>query len=91
MEEGRHYRLLFSAGEHDNPDQRIAEDIRIATESAIALAHSLVFSLMILGLFIDILWSVSGAIVVPGTEVQCRATWCRWHSFTQRSAARSAG
>ena len=42
MENGRHHRLLFSAGEHDNPDQRIAEDIRIATESAIALGHTLV-------------------------------------------------
>ena len=69
MEDGRHYRLLFRAGEHDNPDQRIAEDIRIATDSTIALVHSLVFCLMIMGLFIDILWSVSGAIVVPGTEV----------------------
>ncbi len=67
MEDGRHYRLLFSAGDHDNPDQRIAEDIRIATESAITLAHSLIYSLMILCLFIDILWSVSGTIVVPGT------------------------
>jgi putative ATP-binding cassette transporter len=67
MEDGRHYRLLFSAGDHDNPDQRIAEDIHIATESAIALAHSLVFCLMTLGLFIDILWSVSGSIVLPGT------------------------
>jgi putative ATP-binding cassette transporter len=67
LEDGRHYRLLFSAGEHDNPDQRIAEDIRIATESAIALSHSLIYSLMTLGLFIEILWSVSGAIVVPGT------------------------
>ena len=28
MEGGRHYRLLFSAGEHDNPDARIAEDIQ---------------------------------------------------------------
>jgi vitamin B12/bleomycin/antimicrobial peptide transport system ATP-binding/permease protein len=70
MEDGRHYRLLFRAGEHDNPDQRIAEDIHIATDSTIALLHSLVYSLMIMGLFIDILWSVSGAIVVPGTHVQ---------------------
>jgi hypothetical protein len=37
METGRHYRLLFTKGEHDNPDQRIAEDIRIATESAVTL------------------------------------------------------
>jgi putative ATP-binding cassette transporter len=70
MERGRHYRLLFSAGEHDNPDGRIAEDIRIATESAIALAHTLVFSLLILGSFIDILWSVSGTLRLPGTTVQ---------------------
>ena len=70
MADGRHYRLLFRTGEHDNPDQRIAEDIRIATDSTIALVHSLVYCLLITGLFIDILWSVSGAIVVPGTTVQ---------------------
>jgi putative ATP-binding cassette transporter len=70
MESGRHYRLLFSAGEHDNPDGRIAEDIRIATESAIALAHTLVLSVLILASFIDILWSVSGTIRVPGTSLE---------------------
>lgn len=70
LEDGRHYRLRSSPGEHDNPDQRIAEDIRIATESAIALAHTLIYSLMILALFIDILWAVSGTIVVPGTNVR---------------------
>ena len=69
MGDAHHYRLLFSAGEHDNPDQRIAEDIRIATESAIGLAHSLTFSLLILGLFINILWSVSGAVDVPGFNI----------------------
>jgi putative ATP-binding cassette transporter len=70
MEDGRHYRLLFTPGEHDNPDQRIAEDIRIATESAIGLGHTLVFSFLILGLFADILWSVSGSMAVPGTTVE---------------------
>lgn len=69
LAEGRHYRLRYTGGEHDNPDQRIAEDIRIATESAIGLAHSLTFSLLTLGLFIDILWSVSGAIDLPGTTM----------------------
>ncbi len=70
MADGRHYRLLFSAGEHDNPDQRIAEDIRIATESAIGLAHTLIFSLLTLGLFIGILWTVSGSMNLPGTSLQ---------------------
>jgi putative ATP-binding cassette transporter len=69
MADGRHYRLLFSAGEHDNPDQRIAEDIRIATESAIGLAHTLVFSILTLGLFVSILWTVSGSMHVPGTSL----------------------
>ena len=71
LENGRHFRLALSSdGAHDNPDQRISEDIRIATESAIGLAHSFIFALMILGLFINILWSVSGSIVVPGTAVK---------------------
>ena len=70
MQDGRHYRLQFSAGQHDNPDQRIAEDIRIATDMAISLGHTLVFSLLSLGLFIDILWNVSGSMRVPGTSLQ---------------------
>ncbi len=70
MEGGRHHRLLFRAGEHDNPDQRIAEDIRIATESAIGLAHTLVYSLLSLGLFIPILWSVSGSMSVGGSSIE---------------------
>ena len=69
MENGRHYRLLFRAGEHDNPDGRIAEDIRIATETAVALAHTLVHSLLSAGIFIGILWRVSGSLQIPGTEL----------------------
>ena len=76
LEAGRHYRLRFVPGEHDNPDQRIADDIRVATESAIALAHTFVYSLLTLGLFVEILWTVSGslslgddALHVPGYMV----------------------
>lgn len=69
LDQGRHYRLLFTNGEHDNPDQRIAEDIHIATETAITLAHSLTYCLLTLGLFINILWSISGSIILPGTEM----------------------
>lgn len=68
LAQGRHYQLSYTAGEHDNPDGRIAEDIHIATETAIALGHTLVYSLLILGSFVDILWSVSGAANLPGTS-----------------------
>lgn len=67
LSHANHYRLQFSSGEHDNPDGRIAEDIRIATEAAVGLAHSLLYSILILGSFIDILLSVSGSANLPGT------------------------
>jgi putative ATP-binding cassette transporter len=58
---GRHYHVRFLPGEHDNPDQRIAEDIRIATEYAVDLAHSLFYCVLLLASFAWILWSLSGS------------------------------
>lgn len=66
---GHHYQLLYTSGEHDNPDGRIAEDIHIATEVAIALGHTLLYSIAILGSLVEILLSLSGAIEVPGTHI----------------------
>ncbi len=91
MESGRHYRLLFTAGEHDNPDGRIAEDIRIVTETAIALAHTLVFSLLVLGTFIDILWKVSGSVHLPGTALHVPGYLVGSPLSTPASAPCSAG
>ena len=69
LSRGHHYQLLFKEGEHDNPDGRIAEDIRIVTDSAIGLGHSLIYSLLILGSFIDILYGLSGSLPIPGTDI----------------------
>ncbi|ESS69991.1 ABC-type transport system, permease and ATPase component [Methyloglobulus morosus KoM1] len=64
MHNGRHYQItLRSKNDHDNPDGRIAEDIRIATEDAINLSHSLFYSLLMLGSFTKILWDISGRVV----------------------------
>lgn len=60
MASGRHYQVTQIPGEHDNPDGRIAEDIRITTEYAIDLAHSLLYSAMLLVSFTHILWTLSG-------------------------------
>jgi len=64
MNNGRHYLVSHMPGEHDNPDERIAEDCRIATESAISLGHSLFYSCLSLISFTQILWSLSGVITV---------------------------
>lgn len=69
MTRGGHYPLQYAPGEHDNPDGRIADDIHVATEVAIALAHTLLFSLLMLGSFVDILLSVSGTATLPGTAL----------------------
>ena len=69
MAKGHHYQLQLIGGEHDNPDGRIAEDIRIATESTVGLAHSLFYSLLVFGSFIDILLTLTGSAYVPGTAL----------------------
>ncbi|MFA5983003.1 MAG: ABC transporter ATP-binding protein/permease [Methylococcaceae bacterium] len=65
MHEGHHYLITHvEGGKHDNPDGRIAEDARIATESAIDLCHSLFYSLLLLVSFTKILWSLSGVVTL---------------------------
>ena len=61
MMAGRHYQLAYLPGPHDNPDGRIAEDIKNATEFAIDLGHSLFYDLLLLVSFTQILWTLSQA------------------------------
>ncbi|MBF0129467.1 MAG: ABC transporter ATP-binding protein/permease [Alphaproteobacteria bacterium] len=58
---GRHHQVTYLPGDHDNPDGRIAEDIRISTEFAVDLGHSLLYCSMLLISFTQILWTLSGA------------------------------
>ena len=64
MAEGRPYQLGQMAGAHDNPDARIAEDARIATEYAVDLAHSALYANLLLVSFVVVLWRVSGTLSV---------------------------
>lgn len=68
MTKGRQHQLTLIPGPHSNPDARIAEDIRLATEAAVELAHSLFYCLLLLIGFVSILWVLSGTIpIVIGT------------------------
>ncbi|HSC76719.1 MAG TPA: SbmA/BacA-like family transporter, partial [Pseudomonadales bacterium] len=90
MYQGQHYQLLYVAGEHDNPDGRIAEDIRIVTESTIALGHTLFYSLLILFSFVDILLAVSGTANVPGTDVSVPG-YMVWMAFLYAGVGAALG
>jgi putative ATP-binding cassette transporter len=46
----------------DNPDQRIAEDVRAVTEKTVELSMGLLNSVVTLGAFLSILWAVSGPL-----------------------------
>lgn len=64
MAEGRPYQLGQMPGAHDNPDARIAEDARIATEYAVDLAHLALYANLLLVSFVVLLWRVSGTLSV---------------------------
>ncbi len=65
MYDGRHYLVThIISGQHDNPDGRIAEDIRISTEYAIDLLHTLLYCLLLLISFTEILWKLSGTVTL---------------------------
>ncbi|MGR8979307.1 MAG: ABC transporter ATP-binding protein/permease [Gammaproteobacteria bacterium] len=65
MNNGRQYLVThIKTGDHDNPDGRIAEDIRIAVDDSIALSHSLFYSSLMLISFTAILWNLSGTVML---------------------------
>ncbi|HYH43079.1 MAG TPA: ABC transporter ATP-binding protein/permease [Burkholderiales bacterium] len=66
-----YYRLELDHLGTDNPDQRIAEDLRLFTTGTLTLTLGLLRETVTLVSFIAILWSISGplAFTLAGTEV----------------------
>jgi len=55
------YRMQLSADCADNPDQRIAEDIKLFVSNTLTLGTGLLGAVVTLGSFIVILWGLSSA------------------------------
>ena len=70
-----HYLLRESGEEPDNPDQRIAEDVRLVVSLSVSLAVSLYDSLLTLGSFSVILWQLSGSAEVWGFTIPGYMFW----------------
>lgn len=64
LQNGRYRQLRFMQGEHQTPEYRIAEDARVATDLPIDLTLGLVSSILTAIIFIGVLWSVGGRLVV---------------------------
>jgi len=57
-----YYRMELSSQGTDNPDQRIAEDLRMFTDGTLNLSLGLLTSVVTLVSFVAILWNVSGPL-----------------------------
>lgn len=69
------YRLRESLHEPDNPDQRIAEDIRDLVDLSVSLSLSFFSSVLTIGSFSVILWNLSGSISFFGVEIPGYMFW----------------
>src|SRR5450759_2219999 len=65
-----YYRMELANHGTDNPDQRIADDLRLFTDGTLNLALGLLTSVVTLASFVAILWSVSGplSLAMAGSE-----------------------
>lgn len=59
---GRYYQLNLVRGSHANPEQRIAEDLRIATESPIDFVSGVTQAFLSAATFVVVLWTIGGAL-----------------------------
>src|SRR3954464_8438401 len=65
LQKGRYYQLNLIEGDHKNPEARIAEDIRIATEQPVDFAVGILSAALTSVTFMGVLWSVGGSLTVP--------------------------
>src|SRR5215470_10578231 len=61
---GRYYQLNLVSGDHKNPEYRIAEDLRIATDSPVDFIAGVTSAFLSASTFIVVLWSIGGALTV---------------------------
>src|ERR1700737_2744309 len=67
----RYYQLNLVKGDHANPEYRLAEDLRLATEAPIDFAAGVISAFLSAVTFIFVLWTIGGALSfdVAGTTV----------------------
>ena len=75
-----HLSLRASAGvsnSHptDNPDQRIAEDVKGFIESTLVLTLGLISAIVTLASFVAILWGLSGVLEIMGIQIPGYMVW----------------
>ena len=59
-----YYRMQFAGARTDNPDQRIAEDLKLFVDGSVTLFVGLLNAAVTLVSFVGILWTLSGPLIL---------------------------
>jgi vitamin B12/bleomycin/antimicrobial peptide transport system ATP-binding/permease protein len=68
---GRYYQLNLVSGDHTNPEYRIADDVRVATEAPVDFATGVTAAVLSAATFIAVLWTIGGSLsfTIAGTTI----------------------
>jgi vitamin B12/bleomycin/antimicrobial peptide transport system ATP-binding/permease protein len=75
LAERAYYRIALTDPGTDNPDQRVAEDLRMFVDDSLALGLGLMRSVVTLVSFILVLWGLSGPATILGIEIPGYMVW----------------
>lgn len=70
-----YYRIQLVDRGTDNPDQRIADDLRLFVEETLSLSLGLLSAVVTLASFVVILWTLSGALEIAGISIPGYMVW----------------
>jgi vitamin B12/bleomycin/antimicrobial peptide transport system ATP-binding/permease protein len=59
---GHYYHLNLVSGDHQNPEFRIADDVRVATDSPVDFATGVISAALSAITFVAVLWSIGGTL-----------------------------
>lgn len=65
LSERAYYHLQLRGNPADNPDQRIAEDMKLFVDQSLDLSLGFLNAVVTLGSFVGILWGLSGPVELP--------------------------
>jgi putative ATP-binding cassette transporter len=70
-----YYRMQLLDRGTDNPDQRIAEDLRLFVDLTLSLSIGFLTAVTTLIVFVDLLWALSGPIEIAGLSIPGYLVW----------------
>jgi vitamin B12/bleomycin/antimicrobial peptide transport system ATP-binding/permease protein len=62
LKNGRYYQLNLVTGDHKNPEYRIADDVRVATEAPVDFVIGITTAILSAATFITVLWAIGGSL-----------------------------